>query len=182
MIFNKGRIFLPSDIGLIFLENKIIYISTDTNKEKEYLFSTSIYTTVTELHDIEGNRSLYWNTTSFWQICEIFSYEINILDLPENGENHYLCAFTQHENHKRMFNGKMYDYSTTFSLRKFKFDTFGSFSILGTKVNYTSNYNSRMISTFIVYDMEIIVVFFYDLLSMFLICPLFVFSIKSAIS
>jgi hypothetical protein len=141
-------------------ENKIIYISTDTNKEKEYLFSTSIYTTVTELHDIEGNRSLYWNTTSFWQICEIFSYEINILDLPENGENHYLCAFTQHENHKRMFNGELYDYSTTFSLRKFKFDTFGSFSILGTKVNYTSNYNSRMISAFIVYDMEIIVVFF----------------------
>ena len=68
-------------------ENKIVYLSGDTNKENQYIFSTSIWTTVTELHDIFTNKSVYWNTTSFWKIVEIFSYEIIILDLPENGEN-----------------------------------------------------------------------------------------------
>ena len=40
-------------------ENKIVYLSSDTNKENEYIFSTSIWTTTTELHDIQRNLSSY---------------------------------------------------------------------------------------------------------------------------
>ena len=141
-------------------ENKIVYLSGDTNKENEYIFSTSIWTTTTELHDIQRNLSSYWDTNSFWTVVEIFSYEINILDLPEAGENRYLAVFTQHETDKRKVDGEDYDYSKTWSFRKFKFDTFDTFTPLGTKYNYTSNYNSRMISAFIVYDWSTIVVFF----------------------
>ena len=141
-------------------ENKIVYLSGDTNKEKEYIFSTSIWTTTTELHDIQENNSTYWDTNSFWTVVEIFSYEINILDLNEGGENRYLAVFTQHETDKRTVNGQDYDYSKTWSFRKFKFDSFNSFTPLGTKYNYTSNYNSRMISAFIVFDWSTIVVFF----------------------
>ena len=65
-------------------ENKIVYLSGDSSKENEYIFSTSIWTTVTELHDIPGNKSTYWNTVSFWSIVEIFSYEIIYLFIYSN--------------------------------------------------------------------------------------------------
>ena len=68
-------------------KNKIIYLSNDFNKEKEYLFSTSSYITVTELHDLKGNISNYWDTNSFWETTRIFSYKFVILDLLEGGEN-----------------------------------------------------------------------------------------------
>ena len=82
-------------------KNKIIYLENDAQKKKQYLFSTSIYTTVTELHDIQGGTSTYWDTVTFWEIVEIFSYEIVILDLPEGGKNHYVCVFTQQKKRKR---------------------------------------------------------------------------------
>jgi hypothetical protein len=142
-------------------KNKIVYLSGDTSKTKQYLFSTSIWTTVTELHDLESGTSYYWDTVTFWDIVEIFSYEIIILDLPENNENHYICVFTQHESDKRPVNGNMEDYSITWSIRKFKFDSFGSYTVYSDhRTDYKSNYNSRMISAFVIYDWSIIVIFF----------------------
>ena len=141
-------------------KNKIIYLENDAQKKKQYLFSTSIYTTVTELHDIQGGTSTYWDTVTFWEIVEIFSYEIVILDLPEGGKNHYVCVFTQHETGKREVRpGVWEDYSRTFSLRKFKFDSPTSYTIL-KKEDYRSNYNSRMISAFVIEEWKYIVVFF----------------------
>ena len=136
-------------------KNKIIYLSGDINKEKEYLFSTSSYTSVTELHDIERNLSNYWDTSSFWEIVEIFSYEIIILDLQEGNEIHYLCIFTQRETD--IINGETY--SKTFSIRKFKFDDFNNYTIIG-KVDNSNHYNSRVISAFIIYNWAVIVVSF----------------------
>ena len=78
-------------------ENEIVYLKSNTNKENQYIFSTSIWTTETELHDISGNRSIYWDTVDPWKIAEIFFYEINILELKENYEMHYLAVFTQYE-------------------------------------------------------------------------------------
>ena len=142
-------------------KNKIVYLSGDTSKTKQYLFSTSIWTTVTELHDLESGTSYYWDTVTFWDIVEIFSYEIIILDLPENNENHYICVFTQHESDKRPVGGNMEDYSITWSIRKFKFDSFGSYTVYSDhRTDYKSNYNSRMISAFVIYDWSIIVIFF----------------------
>ena len=142
-------------------ENEIVYLKSDTNKENQYIFSTSIWKTVTELHDLAGNRSTYWDTVDLWKIVEIFSYEINILELKENNEMHYLAVFTQHETDQRLVDGIRYDYSKTWSIRKFKINSFNSIDVSTTeKVDYTSNYNSRMISAFIVYEWEKIVVFF----------------------
>ena len=136
-------------------ENEIVYLKSDTNKENQYIFSTSIWKTVTELHDLAGNRSTYWDTVDLWKIVEIFSYEINILELKENNEMHYLAVFTQHETDQRLVDVILYDYSKTWSIRKFKINSFNSIDVSTTeKVDYTSNYNSRMISAFIVYEWE----------------------------
>ena len=141
-------------------ENTIVYLKNDTKKQYQYIFSTSIWTTVTELHDIAENRSTYWDTIPFWNIVEIFSYEINILELQEDNEMHYIAVFTQHETDKRTVDGKEYDYSKTWSMRKFKFNSLNSYSLIGEGVNNRNNYNSRMISSFIVYEWQKIVIFF----------------------
>ena len=140
-------------------KNQIVHIKTDTSKTKEYIFSTSIWTTVTELHDLDNDVSKYWDTVEFWEIIEIFSYEIIFIELQENNEIHYLCVFTQREPEKRWINGKLEDWSQTFSLRKFSFNNFNSYNIL-KKHNYESNYNSRMISAYLVDEWKVIVVFF----------------------
>ena len=50
-------------------------------------------------------------------------------------------------------------YSRTFSIRKFKFDNPTSYTMLA-KYDYRSNYNSRMISAFVVQEWQLIVIFF----------------------
>ena len=141
-------------------KNKIVYLYNDLQKKKQYLFSTSIWTTVTELHNIETGDSNYWDTVSFWDIVEIFSYEINILEIQESNENRYICVFTQKETEKRWTGSKYEDYSTTFSIRKIKFNTFRIYTLFDERTDYKSNYNCRMISSFIVYDYKILVIFF----------------------
>ena len=174
-IKKNGRYYFPNESPFKFFEaknplnngyngrfeskNKIIYLSGDIYKTKEYLFSTSNHYTVTELHDIENGISYYWDTISFWEIIGIYSYEIIILDLPEENENHYLCVFTQFEEDLISLNGAQNVYSKTFSLRKFKFDSINNYTIIG-KLDYTDNYNCRIISAFVVYDWNVIVIFF----------------------
>ena len=140
-------------------KNIILHFKSDTSKTKEYIFSTSIYTTVTELHDLDNDISKYWDTVDFWDIIEIFSYEIVLLELPEDNEIHYISVFTQHEEEKQWIGGEYLDYSKTFSLRKFSFTDFNTFTI-HKKHDYRSNYNSRMISAYVVTEWKVIVVFF----------------------
>ena len=140
-------------------KNIILHMKGDTSKQKEYIFSTSIWTTVTELHDLETGTSIYYDTVDFWEIVEIFSYEINLFELREGNDMNYVSAFTQHETDKIYLNGKYDDYSKTFSLRKFSFTDPNTFNII-SKVDYVGNYNSRMISCFLVPEWQDIVVFF----------------------
>ena len=140
-------------------KNAIVHLKGDTSKTKEYIFSTSIWTTATELHDLDNDTSNYWDTVEFWEIIEIFSYEIVFLEIKENNEMHYVCVFTQREKEKAWINGKLEDWSKTFSLRKFSFDNFYTRNII-SKHNYESNYNSRMISAYLVDEYKVIVVFF----------------------
>ena len=140
-------------------KNLLLHFKSDTSKMKEYLFSTSIWTTVTELHDLDNDISKYWDTVSFWDIVEIFSYEIVFIELKEDNEIHYVCVFTQHETNKRWVDNEWLDYSKTFSLRKFSFTDMNTFTI-HKKHDYGANYNSRMISAYLVDEWKVIVVFF----------------------
>ena len=155
--FNHLKAYNPLNngyTGRYESKNKIIYLSRDINREKGYLFSTSEYLTVTELHDIERNISNYWDTVSFWG-NEIYSYIFEILNLPEDGENHYICVFNQRGGIFK--DGKVY--SQSFSLIKFKFDSFNNYAIINS-VNYTNSYSCRIIIAFVVYEWQKIVIFF----------------------
>ena len=107
--------------------NKVVYLNNDTNKLNEFLFSTSSWKTVTELHDIERNISKYWDSASFWN-NQIYSYYIIILDLPENNENHYLCVFNRLESYNLIIGGNILECSKSFVLNKFKFDTYNDYN------------------------------------------------------
>ena len=124
--------------------NKIVYLSNDINKEKEFLFSVSSWTTVIELHDIKENVSKYWDSQTFLEDV-IYSYYIIILDLPENNENHYLIIYNKVENDKIHFDNQDRDYTNTYSIKKFKFNSFNDYSIIN-KTNYFSSYYSRVVS------------------------------------
>jgi len=51
--------------------NMFVYLQDDINRDKQYLFSTSSYDTITELHDIEQGSYKVKGTLSFWNIIDI---------------------------------------------------------------------------------------------------------------
>ena len=108
------------------------------------------------MHNFERNISNYWDTVTFWEKL-IYSDEILIFDLPENYENHYICIFNYYE-----VNHNYYSY-VYYSIRKFKFDSFNNYIIIN-KVDYENIIDCVTISGFVVYDSQIIVIFFLKLI------------------
>ena len=145
--------------------NIFVSLEEDTNKEKEYLFSTSSYETLTELHDLENDTYKCRETIDFFNIIDIFSFEYSLFGNQEDNKNVYYCIFTQHEKDKRTIqeNGvnKEVDYSKTFTIIKFGFNDFdlSNYDLIKS-VNNTNNYNNRVISGFILKNPIILVIFF----------------------
>jgi len=79
-------------------ESKNIFISLqdDINNNKQYLFSTSSYTSVTELYNIDNleNNDYFIRTTSNILGHEIFSYSYSLLELPIETKMQYLLLIT----------------------------------------------------------------------------------------
>ena len=149
--------------------NIFVSLENDANKEKQYLFSTSAYITLTELYDIEGDSYVVKNTLDFWNIIDIFSYQYSLIEWRKNNKNIYFCVFTQHEADKmtvkEMVDGVEKDvekdYSKTFTIKKFKFTSFNlenGVEIEG--LNNTNNYNNRIISSFVMEQDQILVVLY----------------------
>ena len=149
---NKGR-----------YESRILFVSTenDINKDKQYLFSTSAYNSLTELHDLETGSYAIKGTLSFWNIIDIFSYKYSLMEVQKDGKNIYFCVFTQHESYTIIINGKPEDHSRTFTIKKFGLNSFNleDYDKIDT-LNNTNNFNNRIISSFIMEQDEILVVFY----------------------
>ena len=79
-------------------ESKNIFISLqdDINSNKQYLFSTSSYKSVTELYNIDNleNNDYFIRTTSSILGHEIFSYSYSLLELPIETQKQYLLLIT----------------------------------------------------------------------------------------
>ena len=149
---NKGR-----------YESRILFVSLedDIDKNKQYLFSTSAYNTLTELHDIEEGTYVVKGANSFWKIIGLFSFQYSLIELKKDNKIIYFCAFTQHETDQIKVNGKWEDYSKTFSIKKFGFNSFNleNYDEINS-LNNTNNFNDRIISSFLMEQAEILVVFY----------------------
>ena len=141
--------------------NLFVCLEDDINKDKEYLFSTSSYDTLTELHDIENDKSVTKGTLEFWNIIDIFSYQYSLFELRQNNRNIYFCIFTQHEIDQIKINNELKDYSKTYTIMKFSFTSFDleNYKLLKS-LNNTNNFNDRIISAFLMESQEILVVFY----------------------
>ena len=145
--------------------NIFVSLESDTIKEKEYLFSTSSYETLTELHDLENDEYKSRETIEFFDIIDIFSFEYSLFGLEYKNENIYYCIFTQHEKDQieqpKGDTTELVDYSKTYTIKKFGFNSFDLFNYHQiASLNNTNNFNDRVISSFILEKYDILVVFF----------------------
>ena len=124
-------------------EARNIFVHLHENYDKEYLFSTSAYAAVVELHDLDNEQYLVSDTETFLG-KRIFSYIYNILETKEDGKTIYFLFYTTPENNPGDDNG------SKFVIKKLKFTEF--------KLDYTTshitwkidtNFNDRVISGFL---------------------------------
>ncbi len=146
--------------------NIFVSLEDDKDKEKEYLFSTSSYDTLTELHDLENNTYKSKGTIEYFNIRNVFSFEYSLFGSQESEKNYYYFIFTQNEEDKVTVNkdgvDQELDWTQTYIIKKFKFTSFdlSSYNEINS-VNCTDNYNDRVISSFILEKFKILVVFFF---------------------
>ena len=146
----------------------LISLESDTNQNKQYLFSTSAYElSITELYDIGENdiSKVVKKTITFWNIIDIFSYQYSLMKIPN--QNIYFCAFTQHETYKvkvkeRNANNEEVevdkDHSQTFTIVKFGLTSFDLSNLhVIKKINNKNNFNDRIISSFLMEQDQILV-------------------------
>ena len=98
-------------------ESKNLFIHLYDNYEQEYLFSTSAYASVSELHDLDSDEYLVADTQTFLG-KRVFSYVYNILETKEDGKTIYFIFFTTPENAPDDNNGRK------FVIKKLKFTEF----------------------------------------------------------
>ena len=134
IIFNKKHDDLDRiNDGIIkFIDNNmypdIKLIEPDGNniRKKQYIFSTSSFDSLTELHDIEEGKYSVRSTRNIWDVgeLEVFSYQYSLLELKDNNKNIYFMVFTRHETDTIQVGGKPKDYSKTIIIKKFGIKSF----------------------------------------------------------
>ena len=124
-------------------ESKNIMIHLYEDYDEEYIFSTSAYASVSELHDLENDKYLVADTETFLG-RRIFSYVYNILEADEDGKTVYFIFYTSPKDNPDDNNG------LRIVIKKLKFTEF--------KLDYTTSHidifsetkhNDRVICGFI---------------------------------
>ena len=137
-------------------ESRNIFVSkkTDTNKEKEYLFSTSSYQSWTELHNLETEEYKLRNTDTFNNGKRIFSYVYTLLETKISNENYYFLFFTTPiTNEPESENGEKY------IIKKFAFTDFSLESYDDFQKSLTEDkFGDRVITGFILEEYQAIVI------------------------
>jgi hypothetical protein len=146
-------------------ESRIIFMSleNDANQDKQYLFSTSAYDTLTELHDIEQGTYSVRSTRDIWGVGEldVFSYQYSLHYIQENNKNIYFLVFTRHETDKIKVNDKEKDYSMTIIIKKFGIQSFDLSSFdLKQNISFFDNFNNRIVSSFLLEQKNLLVLFY----------------------
>ena len=138
--------------------NLFVCLADDLTRKKEYLFSTSTWDSLTELHDMENDTYTSRGTRNIFETLDIFSYEYSLIELKEANQMSYFIAFTEHEAEK--VDNK--DYSKKFKVIKFKLTSFDLNSGYKKLAEYTNwyNYNDRILSAFLLEKHNLLAVFY----------------------
>ena len=98
-------------------ESRNIMIHLYENYSEEYVFSTSAYASVSELHDFENDKYLVADTDTFLG-KRIFSYVYNIMEATEDGKTIYFIFYSTPVTNPDDDNGER------FVIKKMKFTEF----------------------------------------------------------
>ena len=160
---HEGKINVDATyIGRYESINELVYLSDDSNREKQYLFTISSFISLSTLHDVETGHYQKWKTTSFFDIDKdhyIFSYRFSLFEWAESKV--YFCVYVQYEN----TNNEGKDYSVSFTMSRFKFDRSTSGDdiadgVIEKTVVCNDNFNNRIVSAFYFKQYNVIAVFF----------------------
>ena len=152
-----------SSKGRYEARNILLYLEGDTLRDKQYLFSTSAYDTLTELHDIEQGTYSVRSTRDIWGVGEldVFSYQYSLHYIQENNKNIYFLVFTRHENDTIKINNEDKDYSMTIIIKKFGIQSFDLSSFdLKKNISFFDNFNNRIVSSFLLEQKNLLVLFY----------------------
>ena len=148
-IENIGQI--DSDRGRYESFNLLVTTEDDLSRENEFLFSTSLYGSLTELHKIQEKIYNYTRTTSFVGKI-IFSFQYSVVEVEYNSKIFYFIAFTYSSTDKR--NGDC------INIKKFGFKSF-SFNDINTYnnkvISITDNKDNRIVNLFSIKNLNILV-------------------------
>ena len=129
--------------------NQLVYIENDSEKSKQYLFSTSSYESLTEIHDMETGDYKYIKTSDFMG-KSIFSFQYSMVEAEKDNKIFYFIGFTHSSSDSQ--NGDRLD------IKKFGFKSFNLTDInYYATANIIDNLDTRILNLFILSDWEILV-------------------------
>ena len=140
--------------------NRLIKINDGTNNDKEYLLSISTYRTLVELYDLSTFNFVKRNSIQYIG-HQIFSFHFPILEKIIGGNYYYFCAFSHSVNFLEDGVLKGFEEGNSSTIIKFSFS-----SLAFDKTKLTSqtieeiNFSERIISSFIIDELNYIAVIF----------------------
>ena len=153
-LFNDGYIRekdLPNNYGRYESRNLFVSLKGDTNREKEYLFSTSSYQSWTELHDLENDNYTYRYSDNFNE-KRIFSFVFSLFKT--NLDNYNFLFFTSPEgDNPEEEEGKLV------VIKKFALTGYSLDSYENHKTTF-SKFGDRVISGFVMEEDKVIVILY----------------------
>ena len=129
--------------------NQLVVTENDLNRDNEYLFSTSSYDSLTELHDIKNKNYIYVKSADFMG-KSIFSFQYSMVEVEYDNNIFYFIGFTHSSTDSQ--NGDRLD------IKKFGFKSFNLNDIhYYNQVNITDNLDARILNLFVLKDLNILV-------------------------
>ena len=140
--------------------NRLIKINDGTNNDKEYLLSISTYRTLVELYDLSTFNFVKRNSIQYIG-HQIFSFHFPILEKIIGGNYYYFCAFSHSVNFLEDGVLKGFEEGNSSTIIKFSFSSLDfDTTQLTSQTIEEINFSERIISSFIIDELNYIAVIF----------------------
>ena len=127
--------------------NLLVVLEDDAQRNKEYLFSTSSYGSLTELHDMENQDYTCDKTISFMG-KSIFSFQYSMVEVEKDNTIFYFIGFTHSSSTEEK--GDRLDIKK-FGFTSFDLNTYNSYN--SKQITIEDNIDNRIIDLFVLDDL-----------------------------